>query len=224
MLKKQPSVCAGDYSEEDMYEWIQQKAKSIEQLKSARASKEFLQRELDTVDKLILSLTSDAALEYSTHKQAATHPDVDERTSRDVSVLIYLLEKPTGDAAKDAENAALADMYRAALKSGKIVGFISDNAPGVSEARKALGQACVETIITIKKSEIEKIIPDKEMISVDKELFKELLQLILNLPDFGSKLAAIDIDSGPTSTSETFVRLKPSDFLLRLSAALGACG
>ncbi|MDU1356629.1 MAG: Clp protease, partial [Citrobacter freundii] len=59
---------------------------------------------------------------------------------------------------------------------------------------------------------------------VDKKLFKELLQLVLNLPDFGSKLAAVDIDSSSTSTSETFVRLEPSDFLLRLSAALRACG
>ncbi|EIN0457385.1 hypothetical protein [Citrobacter freundii] len=140
MSKKQPSVCAGDYSEEEIYEWMQEKTKSIEQLKSARTRKEFLQCELDTVDKLILSLTSDAALEYSQPKQAATHPDVDERTARDIPVLIYLLMKPTGDAVKNAENAALADMYRAALKSGKIVGFISDNAPGVSEARKALGQ------------------------------------------------------------------------------------
>lgn len=140
MLKKQPSVCAGDYSEEEIYQWMQQKTKSIEQLKSARANKEFLQRELDSVDKLILSLTSDAALEYFPPKQVVTHPDVDERTARDIPVLVYLLSKPTGDAVKDGENAALADMYRAALKSGKIVGFISDDAPGVFEARKALGQ------------------------------------------------------------------------------------
>ncbi|WP_350345452.1 hypothetical protein [Klebsiella oxytoca] len=224
MLKKQPSVYAGDYSEEEVFQWMQQKTKSIEQLKSARAHKEFLQREIDSVDKLIESLTSDAALEYSPYCQSEIHPDVDERTARDVSALIYLLKKPTGDTKKDAENAALADMYSTALADGKVVGFISDDLPDVIEARKALGQACLETVMPIKKSEAEKPTSDKEMISVDKELFKELLQLILNLPDFGSKLAAVDIDSGPTSTSETFVRLEPSDFLLRLSSALRACG
>ncbi|HAT1569300.1 MULTISPECIES: helix-turn-helix transcriptional regulator [Kluyvera] len=66
--------------------------------------------------------------------------------------------------------------------------------------------------------------PDKEMIAIDKALFKELLQLVLNLPDLGSKLAAIDVDSSSAATSETSVRLKPSDLLLRLSAALRACG
>ena len=79
-------------------------------------------------------------------------------------------------------------------------------------------------MILTKKSEAEKPTSDNEMITVDKKLFKELLQLVLNLPDFGSKLAAVDIDSSSTSTSETFVRLEPSDFLLRLSAALRACG
>lgn len=79
-------------------------------------------------------------------------------------------------------------------------------------------------MILTKKSEAEKPTSDNEIISVDKKLFKELLQLVLNLPDFGSKLAAVDIDSSSTSTSETFVRLEPSDFLLRLSAALRACG
>lgn len=140
MLKKQPSVCPGDYSEEEVYQWMQQKARLFEQLKCARANREMLQRELEGVDKQISELTSTAALEYSSPYNVVIHQDIDERTARDIPVLIYLLSKPTGDAVKDAENAALADMYRAALKSGKIVGFISDDAPGVFEARKALGQ------------------------------------------------------------------------------------
>ncbi|RSC60591.1 hypothetical protein [Citrobacter amalonaticus] len=49
-------------------------------------------------------------------------------------------EKTYRERQKDEENAALADMYSTALKSGKVVGFISDDAPGVIEARKALGQ------------------------------------------------------------------------------------
>lgn len=140
MLKKQPSICAGDYSEEEIYQWMLQKTRSIEQLRSAIASKEFLQSELDCVDKQISELTSAAALEYSSQYRVVTHPNIDERTARDVPVLIYLLRKPTGDAVKDAENAALADIHSAALKDGKIVGFISDDAPGVFEARQALGQ------------------------------------------------------------------------------------
>lgn len=140
MLKKQPSVCPGDYSEEEVYQWMQQKARLFEQLKGARANREMLQRELEEVDKQISELTSTAALEYSPYCQSEIHPDIDERTARDVSVLIYLLKKPTGDTVKDAENAALADMYSTALAGGKVVGFISDDAPGVIEARKALGQ------------------------------------------------------------------------------------
>ncbi|EPC3783349.1 TPA: hypothetical protein ACKFCW_003482 [Citrobacter farmeri] len=140
MQKQQPSICAGGLSESEVYEWMKHKTRAIEQLKSSRAHREFLLSELNSVDKQISELTSAASLEYSPHCQMIIHPDVDERTARDISVLIYLLKKPTGDAAKDAENAALADMYSTALKSGKVVGFISDDAPGVIEARKALGQ------------------------------------------------------------------------------------
>ncbi|MEY6763348.1 hypothetical protein AB9B48_17020 [Kluyvera ascorbata] len=140
MLKRQPSVCAGDYTDVELYQWMQQKAQSFNQLELARDRRELLLRELDDVDKQISELASAASLKYFPHCQMIIHPDVDERTARDVSVLIYLLKKPTGDAVKDAENAALADMYSTALKGGKVVGFISDDAPGVVEARKELGQ------------------------------------------------------------------------------------
>lgn len=140
MSKRQPSICAGDYTEEEIYQWMRGKAQSFEQLESARRHREFMLDELERVDKEISELTSAASLEYSPHCQTTIHPDVDERTARDISVLIYLLKKPTGDTVKDAENAALADMYSTALAGGKVVGFISDDIPGVIEARKALGQ------------------------------------------------------------------------------------
>lgn len=140
MLKKQPSVCAGDYSEEEIYQWMQQKARSLEQLKAARAHREILQGELESIDKQISELTSAAALEYSTDYSTMVHPSIDERTARDVPVMIYLLRKPTGDKVKDAQNAALAEQYSAALESGGVFGFISDDAPFVQEARRALGQ------------------------------------------------------------------------------------
>ncbi|MBE0114570.1 hypothetical protein [Klebsiella michiganensis] len=140
MQKRQPSICVGDLSEGEVYEWMKQKTLAIEQLKSARTHREFLQRELDCVDKQISELSLSAALEYSSPFKPVIHPDIDERTARDIPVLIYALKKPTGDAAQDAANAALADIYSTALADGKVVGFISDDMPGVLEARKALGQ------------------------------------------------------------------------------------
>lgn len=140
MQKRQPSICVGDLSEGEVYEWMKQKTLAIEQLKSARTHREFLQRELDGVDKQISELALAAALEYSSPYKPVIHPDIDERTARDIPVLIYALKKPTGDAAQDAANAALADIYSTALADGKVVGFISDDMPGVLEARKALGQ------------------------------------------------------------------------------------
>ena len=63
-----------------------------------------------------------------------------------------------------------------------------------------------------------------ETITVEKTLFKELLQVALELPELGSKLATVDVDCSTTTTGEALVRLKPGDFLLRLNAALRACG
>lgn len=61
-------------------------------------------------------------------------------------------------------------------------------------------------------------------VTIDKALFKELLQLVLGLPDLGSKLATVDVDCCATPADEALVCLKPGDFLLRLNAALRACG
>ncbi|HEJ7994960.1 TPA: hypothetical protein SMI16_000366 [Serratia liquefaciens] len=66
--------------------------------------------------------------------------------------------------------------------------------------------------------------PTEDLISVDKTLFKQLLQLVLNLPDLGSQLAAINVNSTSTAAGEMLVSLEPSEFLLRLNSALRACG
>ncbi|HHQ6582557.1 TPA: helix-turn-helix transcriptional regulator [Serratia fonticola] len=63
-----------------------------------------------------------------------------------------------------------------------------------------------------------------KIVEVDKELFKQLLQFVLNLPELGSQLAAVNVDTGPTATGEVLISLEPSEFLLRLNAALRACG
>lgn len=61
-------------------------------------------------------------------------------------------------------------------------------------------------------------------ITIDKELFKQLLQLALNNPNFVSQITNIDINLTSASANEVTMRFKPSDFLLRLGAALRACG
>lgn len=43
-MKKQPSVCAGDYSEEELYQWVQQKAQSLASLKGAQNLRECMRR------------------------------------------------------------------------------------------------------------------------------------------------------------------------------------
>ena len=140
MQKNEPKIVAEGYSTEEIYAWMKQKITASRLLDSAMVEREMLKRALDDCYSRIEELTNSSALELSADKDTSSHCAVDERTARDIPVLIYLLSKPTGDAAKDAENAALADMYSTALKSGKVVGFISDDAPGVIEARKALGQ------------------------------------------------------------------------------------
>lgn len=66
--------------------------------------------------------------------------------------------------------------------------------------------------------------PTEEKITIDKALFKQLLHLALNNPNFASQIADIDVNCGAAPASEIFMHLKPSDFLLRLETALRAFG
>ncbi len=63
-----------------------------------------------------------------------------------------------------------------------------------------------------------------ETIEIDKELFKQLLKLVLNIPDLGGHIATVNINTAATTTDEIFIRLEPTKFFLRLEAALRACG
>lgn len=74
------------------------------------------------------------------HIMSQVKHELDERTLRDIPVLIYLLRKPTGNPEKDAKNAAHADEMSAAFANGNVCGFVGDEAPQVIEARRALGQ------------------------------------------------------------------------------------
>lgn len=141
MQKQQPSICVGDLSESEVYEWMKQKTRAIEQLKSACALRETIQGELDVLDERISYLTSAAALEYSTDHRAPVHPGIDERTLRDLAVLHHLLSKPTGDPDLDAKNAAVIERGRAAIREGKII-YLSalPDWDVVQQARTELGQ------------------------------------------------------------------------------------
>lgn len=82
----------------------------------------------------------------------------------------------------------------------------------------------IETSFPSQQQEAKALATSRhDIIEVDKKLFKQLLQLVFQLPDFGSQLAAINIDLASTATSEITVRLEPTDFLLRLNSALGTC-
>lgn len=140
MQKNEPKIVADGYSTEEIYVWMKQKISASRMLDAAFTEREVLKHALEDCESRIEELTNSSALELSTAKDTSSHCAVDERTYKDIQVIIYLLKKPTGNAKRDEENAALADMYSTALKSGKVVGFISDDAPGVIEARKALGQ------------------------------------------------------------------------------------
>lgn len=68
------------------------------------------------------------------------------------------------------------------------------------------------------------ITANREQFQIDKQLFKHLLKLALNSPDFASQITGVDVDSTSTTTDEVTMRLKPSVFFLRLGSALRACG
>ena len=84
-------------------------------------------------------------------------------------------------------------------------------------------QAAIEVVQHEEIVHDEFSTPVEEMITIDKALFKQLLQLVLKLPDLGSHLATVNVDSGSAPAGEVLIRLEPSDFLLRLNTALGAC-
>ncbi|HGJ5856175.1 hypothetical protein [Arsenophonus nasoniae] len=63
---------------------------------------------------------------------------------------------------------------------------------------------------------------DETVMAINKNLFKDVLQLALKSPEFADKVTTVDIDSATANANEVTITLKPSDFLLRLSTTLGA--
>lgn len=66
----------------------------------------------------------------------------DEKTLRDLAVLSHLLSKPTGNAERDAKNAAQVQRYRAAISEGEMI-YLSalPDCDVVQQARSELAQA-----------------------------------------------------------------------------------
>jgi len=72
MDKQEPRIIAGDFSNEELLEWMRGKVSSSSQLKAALAEKECLLQALAENEKLILELTSSAALELLSTNQGST--------------------------------------------------------------------------------------------------------------------------------------------------------
>ncbi|MEQ9852666.1 hypothetical protein ABRP57_09550 [Pectobacterium aroidearum] len=64
----------------------------------------------------------------------------DEKTLRDLVVLNHLLSKPTGNAEKDARNAALVEEHNAAVRDGKKIHASVADCVITQNARRELGQ------------------------------------------------------------------------------------
>ncbi|UNH23133.1 hypothetical protein [Moellerella wisconsensis] len=65
---------------------------------------------------------------------------------------------------------------------------------------------------------------DTELVTIDKQLFKDLVYLVFKLPDFANEVCTFETNFSAARAVEATITLNPSDFLLRLSAAIRACG
>lgn len=65
---------------------------------------------------------------------------------------------------------------------------------------------------------------DTELVTIDKQLFKDLVYLVFKLPDFANEVCTFETNFSAAGAVEATITLNPSDFLLRLSAAIRACG
>lgn len=63
-----------------------------------------------------------------------------EQSLRDLDVLTVLLQKPTGNAGKDASNAQCIKSHKDAVQNGTFIGAFITDFPQVQEVRKQLGQ------------------------------------------------------------------------------------
>lgn len=136
MTTKEPQIITAGLSNNELHQWMKDKVTAGNRLQKLIEHKAFLLEQLEAAEKDISAMTQAASIEIVT----SPTPAVDARTLRDIAVLNYILSKPTGDPVKDAANAALIKEHNAGILNGTIVCFVSDEAPQVILARRALGQ------------------------------------------------------------------------------------
>lgn len=73
MEKKEPKIMAEGFTNEELYQWMREKANAGYRLQSALAEKACLQQALTKVEDEILELTNSAALEIADKIQDPTH-------------------------------------------------------------------------------------------------------------------------------------------------------
>lgn len=73
MEKKEPKIMAEGFTNEELYQWMREKANAGSRLQSALAEKACLQQALTQIEEQILELTNSAALEFADKARDPTH-------------------------------------------------------------------------------------------------------------------------------------------------------
>lgn len=73
MQNREPTINAPGFTNDELYEWMNEKVKASARLKAALAERNLIQQTLDDLDKQILVLTSSAALAFGETALDPTH-------------------------------------------------------------------------------------------------------------------------------------------------------
>ncbi|HBN7019257.1 TPA: hypothetical protein PJF92_000135 [Escherichia coli] len=74
MQKKEPVIIAGDFNNEELYQWLVKKAESFTQLRQLHIEKTSLEERLVSVKQMIAVVTNESQLEISLTDQDPTQP------------------------------------------------------------------------------------------------------------------------------------------------------
>lgn len=74
MQKKEPVIIAGDFYNEELYQWLVKKAESFTQLRQLHIEKASLEERLVSVKQMIAVVTNESQLEISLTDQDPTQP------------------------------------------------------------------------------------------------------------------------------------------------------
>ncbi len=73
MPNREPTINAPGFTNDELFEWMDEKVKASARLKAALAEKQSLQQALVDLDERILVLTNSAALAFAETVQGPTH-------------------------------------------------------------------------------------------------------------------------------------------------------